>query len=82
MPDLLHPDPRRACHGSGNADTRRGRSKGEVSILKLHSLVEALGYEPDGSYFEELANLENFLRHCRYEKRKRKPLPQRLDSLG
>lgn len=53
-----------------------------VSALKLFSLVEALGFEPDFSYFCDRANLDNFLKHCRYEKRKRKPLPQILDSLG
>lgn len=53
-----------------------------ISVLKLLSLVEALGFEPNSSYFDERINLDNFLRHCRYEKRKRKALPQRLDSLG
>ena len=53
-----------------------------ISALKLFSLVEALGFEPDCSYFCERAKLDNFLKHCRYEKRKRKPLPQILDSLG
>lgn len=53
-----------------------------ISLLKVFSLVEVLGFEPGCRYFEDRARLANFLRHCRYEKRKRKPLPERLDSLG
>lgn len=53
-----------------------------ISLLKVFSLVEALGFEPSCRHFEDPARLANFLRHCRYEKRRRKPLPQRLDSLG
>lgn len=61
-----------------------GQEPGEpgVSLLKVFSLVEVLGFEPSCRYFEDPAKLANFLRHCRYEKRKRKSLPQRLDSLG
>jgi len=54
----------------------------EVSMLKVFSLIEALGFEPGESYFKDAANLENFTRHSLYEKRKRKSLPHCLCSLG
>ncbi len=53
-----------------------------VSVLKLLSLVEALGFQPDCSYFADRSNIDNFLRHCRYEKRKRNALPHWIASLG
>lgn len=54
----------------------------QVSLLKFYSLVEALGGELDDDYLADDSNRDNFVRHCRYEKRKRASMPERLKSLG
>lgn len=59
-----------------------GAGVASTSILKLYSLVHCLGFTPDHRYLEDPARLENLIRHSRYEKRKRKSLPQRLEALG
>ncbi len=53
-----------------------------ASLLKLYNLIEALAFDPGSNYFENRSNLDNFLRHCRYEKRKRVSMPQRLQALS
>ncbi len=59
-----------------------GAGAGHLSILKLFSLMQALGVVLDESYFDTPANLDNFVRHSCYDKRKRRNLPQRLEALG
>ena len=59
------------------------RSKGKpVSELKLHSLCETLACIGPDVELDQSSVMENILRHCLYETRKRKPLPQRLATLG
>ena len=56
--------------------------RASVSLLKLYSLIEALALDLSPFYFENPSNLETFLKHCRYEKRKRVSLPANLKVLS
>ncbi len=54
----------------------------EVSALKLLGLIETLGCLLEIATTNEDALVANFLKHCHYETRKRKSLPQSLQCLG
>lgn len=54
----------------------------EVSPLKLLGLIETLGCLLENAPPNEDALITNFLKHCHYETRKRKSLPERLQCLG
>lgn len=53
-----------------------------ISSLKLLSLVEAIETLGENASSTKAWQYENALKHCCYEQRNRKSLPQRLNALG
>ena len=54
----------------------------QISSLKLLSLMEALDCIGENIDFEERSLIGSVLRHCRYEKRKRKSAPEIFNDLS
>ena len=70
------------CHATILPWARAACGATRVSVLKLSSLIEALSAMPPGFQFDQETLEANFVKHCQYDKRKRKNLFQRLESLG
>ena len=70
------------CHATVLPWARSVCGSTRVSALKLASLVEALGAMPLGFQFDQETLEANLIKHCQYDKRKRRNLFQRLEGLG
>lgn len=70
------------CHATILPWARAACGATRVSLLKLSSLIEALAAMPPGFELDQETLEANLIKHCQYDKRKRKNLFQRLESLG
>lgn len=69
-------------HASLLPELQRRCGESKVSSLKLLGLVEALGVLAALLTPLDRLPLESMQKHCCYEKRKRRSLPERLEALG